>query len=122
MRHSELKEMLLDRNYPAEIINGAINKSRAIPRAIAIKKVARDTSSNRRPVFAVSWDPRLPSVSAISQKHWRSMIRDPLMKETFPEPPLVANKRQKNIGDLTLRAKVSPVMPTPVKRTFRGKV
>ena len=36
---SELKEMLLDRNYPEGIINAAINKARAIPRHIAIRKV-----------------------------------------------------------------------------------
>ena len=39
----------------------------------------------------------------------RSMVsQDKLMEETFPEPPLIAYKRQKNIGDFLIRAKVTP--------------
>ena len=37
----------------------------------------------------VSWDPRLPHMEAIQQKHWRAMTTlDPYLKEVFPEPPL----------------------------------
>ena len=94
-RYSELKNMLLDRNYPEGIINAAITKARSIPRAVAIRRVAREPTQQRRPVFVLSWDPRLPSVSALTQKHWRSMTsQNQLMKETFPEPPLIAYKRQ----------------------------
>ena len=56
--------MLLDQKYPIGIVNAAINKARAIPREVAIRKVVRETSSSRRPVFVVSWDPRLPPLSA----------------------------------------------------------
>ena len=120
LRHSELKDMLTERNYPLGIINAAINKARAIPRAIAIRKVAREHTQNRRPVFVLSWDPRLPSVSAITQRHWRSMTsQDKLMKDTFPEPPLIAYKRQKNIGDNLIRAKVQTQNNTH-KRIIRG--
>ena len=108
LRYSELKDMLMARNYPEGIINAAIKKARDIPRAVALRKVARNNTSQRRPVFVVSWDPRLPSVSAITSKHWRSMTQDPLMKEVYPEPPLIAYKRQTNIGDKLIRAKVSP--------------
>ena len=30
------------------------------------------------------------------------------MEDTFPEPPLIAYKPQKNIGDFLIRAKVTP--------------
>jgi hypothetical protein len=120
LRFSELREMLLDRNYPIGIVNSAINKARAIPRAIAIRKVVRENTASRRPVFVVSWDPRLPSLSAITQRHWRSMVsQDKLMEDTFPEPPLIAYKRQKNIGDFLIRAKVTPQV-IHEKRKFRG--
>ena len=120
LRFSELREMLLDRNYPIGIVNAAINKARAIPRAVAIRKVVRENTTVRRPVFVVSWDPRLPSLSAITQRHWRSMVsQDKLMEETFPEPPLIAYKRQKNIGDFLIRAKVTPQV-IHEKRKIRG--
>ena len=82
-------------------------------------KVARNPTSTRRPVFVVSWDPRLPSVSAITKKHWRIMTQDPLMEEMFPEPPLNAYRRQKNIGYLVIRAKAYPNIVHP-KRKIRG--
>ena len=76
--------MLIERNYPEAIINSAISQARKIPQLVAVKKVARNTTIIKRPVFVVSWDPRLPSVSAITKKHWRSMIQDPQMEEIFP--------------------------------------
>ena len=116
-RHNELKLMLIDRNYPEGLINAAICKAKSIPRAVAIRKVVREDSSKRRPVFVISWDPRLPSLSTMTQKHWRSMTnQDQLMKEVFPEPPLIAYKRQRNLGDSLIRAKVQP---TPLRQSGR---
>ena len=121
MRYSELKDMLLQRKYPLGIVMAAITKARSIPRAVTIRRVERDNTQNsRRPVFVVSWDPRLPSVSSMTQRHWRSMTsQDNLMKETFPEPPLIAYKRQRNIGDSIIRAKVSPDIPHQ-RRVLKG--
>ena len=43
----------------------------------------------------VTWDPRLPSLQAIVQKHWRTMASvDPYLQEVYQEPPLVAEKYQ----------------------------
>ena len=119
LRYSELKNMLLERNYPEGIVDAALNKARQIPRSVALRKVVRNSPLSRRPIFVVSWDPRLPSVSAITNKHWRTMTQDPLMKEIFSEPPLIAYKRQRNIGDKIFRAKVCPNIPYP-RRNLRG--
>ena len=43
--------MLPDRNYPIGIVNAAINNTRAIPRAVAIRKVVRENTTIMRPVF-----------------------------------------------------------------------
>ena len=105
-KNDELKYMLLERNYPEGIITLAISRANNIPCSVAIMKVARNPTSSRRPVFVVSWDPCLPSVLAITKRHWLSLTQDPLMKDIFLEPPLIACRRQKNIGDLLFRAKV----------------
>ena len=65
------------------MIDSAIKKARNIPRDEALKRVYRKKSSDR-PVFVISYDPRLPSIPAIIKKHWRSMTQDPRMKEIFP--------------------------------------
>ena len=80
---------MLARNYKAGVINDAILKATNIPREEALKKVRK--KENERPVFVIQYDPRLPSISGIVKKHWRTMTSiDPKMKETFPFPPLVA--------------------------------
>ena len=86
----------------------ALDKARSVPRKKALRIVIRKKEKiNTRPVFATKFDPRLPSISNIQAKHWRSMtFNDQYMSEVFPEPPLTAYRRQKNLRDLLIRAKV----------------
>ena len=37
----ELKEMLLEREYPVGLVNSAINRARAVPRVKALQYVAK---------------------------------------------------------------------------------
>ena len=89
-RFKELKELLLSREYKPGLIDSAINKAKQIPRTEALKKVERATSS-KRPVFVVSYDPRLPSITKIVTRHWRTMHQDPYLAYVFPLPPIVAH-------------------------------
>ena len=116
----ELKNMLEKRKYPSSIIEAAIAKSRAIPRETALRKVVRqDTQS--RPVFVALYDPRMPNIPNITRKHWKSMItQDKYLEDVFPKPPLVAFKRQQNIKDKIIKAKVPPVQGKYPRRTKNG--
>ena len=45
---------------------------------------------------------------------------NPYLADVFPEPPLVAFKRQKNVKDYVIRSKI-PLVPTSrPKRTIKG--
>ena len=88
-RLSELKGLLLSRGYKAGIVTEALDEARKIPREEALQKVQKIKQS--RPVFVIEYDPRLPSITSIARRHWRSMVaRDPKLEEIFPHPPLVA--------------------------------
>ena len=50
--------MLLSRNYPINLMDRAIEKARKVPRLLALKKVEKKKQT-KRPVFAVTFDPRL---------------------------------------------------------------
>ena len=116
----ELKNLLLSRNYKNNIINVAVEKARAIPRIEALKKVEKE-KTNQRPVFVVQYDPRLPSITSIVRKHWRSMInQDPQLKETFPLAPLVAYKVAPNLRSKLIRAKVPEKASARPKRQLLG--
>ena len=93
-------------------------KARRIPRQEALKKVVKSKDS-KRPVFVISFDPRLPSITAIIKKHWRTMSKDPRLSEIFPLPPLVAYKRPPNIKQKIIRAKIPSVSSRP-KRESKG--
>ena len=74
-----------------------------------------------RPVLAVKYDPRLPLISNLQAKHWRSMtFWDNYMKEVFPEPPLTAFKRQNILRDFLIRARVPPTPRAHLQRQNKG--
>ena len=102
----------MKRDYKSGVIDTAIQKARNISRPDALKKVVR-VQDSQRPVFTVSFDPRLPSISKIVNRHWRTMRQDPYLAQVFPQPPLIAYKRPANIKDKMIRAKVPD--PTPAR-------
>ena len=105
--------MLLERDYKAKIIDAAIAKARAVKREDAIKKVEKPRSSDKL-VFITYYDPRLPSISKIIKKHYRSMVsQDQYLQQVFPSAPIVAYKRQKNIREVVIKAKVPPLYSRP---------
>jgi hypothetical protein len=119
-RLAELKDMLLARKYPERLVDSAIDRARAVPRKIAIRKVIR-RKATKRPVFSVKYDPRLPSIPNIQAKHWRAMTsQDQYLAECFPEPPLTAFRRQRNIRDLLIKAKVPEPPKQHAQRNLKG--
>ena len=86
----ELKELLWARNYPESLIDRGIEKAKKIPRKIALLKVQKQTIENR-PIFISKYDPRMPSIQPIMEKHWRARIaQDKYLKECFTKPPMTA--------------------------------
>ena len=120
MRLQELKDLLLAMNYKNNLINAAIEKAVKIPRAEAIKKVIRKKDPDRV-VFSIMYDPRLPSISHILQKHYRTMVAsDPKLKEIFPKPPMVAYRRPPSIGDKLIHSKVPSIRNRRSSRQVKG--
>ena len=96
-RHEELKKMLIDREYPEGMVDSAINKAKAIPRVVALKKVVAHKQP-KRPTFVTFYDPRLPNLQQIQTKHWRAMTNfNPYLKEVFPEPPLLRRAQKSRV-------------------------
>ena len=119
-RFLELKEMLIEREYTPRMIDAAISRAKEIPRDEALKCALRQQKTNR-PVFVVTFDPRLPSIPKITRKHWRSMVsQENYLANVFPEAPLVAFRRQRNIRENIIKAKVAPNTITRERRMLNG--
>ena len=105
LRLQELKELLL---------------AKKIPRNFALLKIT-NKKSEKRPVFVLKYDPRLPPVQSIQAKHWRSMTaQDCHLKEVFSEPPMTAYRRQNNLRDILIKAKVPPAPNRYPQRQNKG--
>ena len=74
---------------------------------------------NDRVILAVTYNPKLPSVSNIIKKHWTTMIKDEKMREVFPKPPMVAYKQPPNLKRMLCHAKV-PIEHKRAPRTLIG--
>ena len=105
-RLEELKSALIERGYPIRLLDSAIDKARKVPRRVALRPVTR-TKDLKGPIFAHTFDPRLPPISKIQAKHWRVMVsNDTHMAEVFERPPVTAYRKQPNIRNALIRAKV----------------
>ena len=113
-RFLELRDFLLSRGYRSRIIDAAIQKASLIPREEAIRKKTPE-KKQEGPVFVMTYHPALPSISQMLAKHWRSMCKDPYLKKIFPKPPMVAYRRQPNLKDKLIRAKVPEVASRPTR-------
>ena len=67
-RFLELRNLLIARNYRPKLIDSVIQKARKIPRTEALERLYSQQTTSR-PVFVMSFDPRLPSIPAIVKWH-----------------------------------------------------
>ena len=106
-RFKELKEMLLSRGYNTNIVNAAIKKASTIERKEALKRVVKTETD--RPVFAITYNPMLPSITKVVNKHWQFMVKNKHIKEIFPQPPMIAYKQPPNLKNVLCRAKLPKI-------------
>ena len=59
-----------------------------------------------RVIFSIYFNPQMPCISSIIQKHWRTMIQDPWMKEVFQNPHMVTYRRPPILRDKLIRARI----------------
>jgi hypothetical protein len=101
-RLEELKVMLLSRKYNKGVINAAIKRALEVDRKEALIKVTK--KPNDRVICALTFNPKLPSVSHILQKHWKTMSTDSKMLKIFPKLPMVAFRQPANWKSMLVRA------------------
>ena len=85
-RLEELKVLLKKRRYKEETIDTSLSRAKRVPRELALRRVAKPNQP-QRPVFAVTYDPRLPSIGSLQAKYWRSMkSKDQNLDNVLPSP------------------------------------
>ena len=83
------------------MVDTAISRARAIPRAKALRHVVTHQQT-RRSICVVTHDPRLPDIKAIQLKHWTRMKHaSQYLEDVFPEP-LKWHLNDRKISKITL--------------------
>ena len=108
------------------MIDAEFEKIRALPgenfkekRKEALKKVKREPKDPNRIIAPIDFNPHLPKVSQVFQKHHKAMLfAAPHLAEMFPSPPMPGYRQPDNIRRILCRSKLYPVNRS--KRLQRG--
>ena len=104
---TKTKTMLLARGYREKIVDTAFNRVRALTREFTLKKVTKQDSNKL--TLVLTYDPRLPSIPGVLQKHAKTLKMDSQMQETFADGFQVAFKRHRNVKEFLCRARLYDV-------------
>jgi len=118
------------RGYPEKDLLAAKEKAKAKDRKELLKPKKKQVLTNKeknkmRPVLVLTYNPANPNMKQILDKHWH-LIEKSKFGFLFPEKPLIAYRRAKNISDHLVKAKCNDphkkrtktILP-PCKDVFR---
>ena len=57
-------------------------------------------------VFLTTFNPRGKGLNKILHKHWNIIEKDKNIAHLFPKKPIIAFRREKNIGEMITKAKI----------------
>ncbi|XP_033729648.1 uncharacterized protein LOC117318802 [Pecten maximus] len=110
----ELRSHLLNRGYGAALIDREIDRVKELDRASTLEY--KDRPKTGRVPCVVTFHPGMPALSKIFQKHWHIVLSSSKLEGIFPEPPILAYRRPKNIRYLV----VSGNLPSPSNASATG--
>ena len=101
----ELREHLVRRGYDRDVVQKQIDRATSINRRDILNTAK--VAINRVPLVA-TYHPDRPNISKILCQHLPILHISPKMRQAVPEPPLIANRRPRNLKDLLVRASSKP--------------
>ena len=96
----ELREKLVQRGYRGRMVDNAITKVKQLKREDILQRVTREDNNLGRVRAVLRFDRRMPNVSDIMKKNWKTMVNDDKrLLKVFPQPPMVCFTRGKNLRE-----------------------
>ena len=105
----KLKSHLSCRGYNPSFVQRQIDRASLIKRedALAPSRQTSKTSHSRAPLV-ITYHPTLPNFSAVLEKYQALLNVSPRLQKIFPEKPVIAYRRPRNLRDLLVRAQLTP--------------
>jgi hypothetical protein len=66
----------------------------------------KTTRTNSSPIFSIQYTNNTKHIAHILHKHWSIIENDPTLRILWPEPPMVAYQKNKNLKDTLVTAKL----------------
>ena len=95
---NQLKSSFQKRGYREELIDHHIERASNVTRSEALTQ--RPRKGNHRMTFVTTYNRTNPNIREILSKHWHLLQLDPELKKVFKDPPMMAFKRNRNLGDM----------------------
>ena len=117
-RLEELKiDFLMPRKYHPKVIDAEFKKVRNLPgnnfterRLKSLEKMKRKDNKSNRLVAPFNYNPFLPKVSTVLEKHFNTMLfKKPDLKSVFEDPPMAALRQPPNLKKMLCRSKLYSV-------------
>ena len=109
-RVGELAGWLKERGYEESLVNEQIDRVRRLDRTTLLANSGNRTNDQGRgervPLVA-TYHPALNSLGKVARRLHPMLTNSEEHREVFPEPPLIAFRRCKNLKDILVRARLS---------------
>ena len=102
---SQLRDFFLERNYPASIVDHALDKVSSMSQDQALQSSGNNRDKNIIP-FVVEYNPSLPKIGLIINKYWDllQLSQKDNVKNVHAYKPILAFKRPRNLRDFLVHS------------------
>ena len=116
-----MESFFVARGYPIQLVQEGRRKAASTPRALLLAgRNANQTGTNRVPMVT-TYHPKNTPVCKILSRNYNILTNDDCTRVTFPQPPLKAYRRAKNLRDLLVHSGFPPAQPAQQPGTFPCK-
>ncbi|XP_019616014.1 PREDICTED: uncharacterized protein LOC109463602 [Branchiostoma belcheri] len=105
-RAQQLKEHFQKRGYEDTLLDEAAQRALRRPRKELLGPKKTQPTPQDRPVLVTTYNPHLPPINNILRKYWNILQLSPRTRDIFKDPPLIAYRRNKNLRDSLVRARI----------------
>ena len=106
-RSRELIEYLAKRGYSRTSLQRDANRVRSIPRHATLQPQEQKSAKTDRTPFVTSFNPALPKISSVVNKYTTLLQATASCKKAFPNPPVIAYRRNASLRDLLVHSTLS---------------
>ena len=111
----DMKKHYADRGYPDDIIQKAYEKGRQQDHHDLIHGTPPLREKNSRIPLVLTYNPLNPNLMKMIKKNWHILHHSPACKELFPDKPMLAYRRNRNLRDNLVRANLLKPIQTEKK-------